>query len=219
MARRCCHEYTLASSGAALRTDEPDPMSPAPSQLKQLQRELASGQVVVVVGSGVAVAACGQQLVEGHQVASWSGLLEHGVERLSGIGAADGDAGLSRPSPPAPRRPRPAGGPASRRHKHPVSLMPAVGPRPSRSHARSAGGSIISNSSVLLASVAAARFCSNWSSSRQLCKWPWAISPITPRLAIFAPMNSVAAAYMAIDPVELLMIAHNSRIDRCTDHQ
>jgi hypothetical protein len=28
-------------------------MSPAPSQLKQLQRELASGQVVVVVGSGV----------------------------------------------------------------------------------------------------------------------------------------------------------------------
>ena len=71
-------------------------MSPAPSQIKQLQRELASGQVVVVVGSGVAVAACGQQLVEGHQVATWRGLLEHGVERLSGIGAADGDAELLR---------------------------------------------------------------------------------------------------------------------------
>ena len=71
-------------------------MSPAPSQLKQLQTELASGQVVVVVGSGVSVAACGQQLVEGHQVASWSGLLEHGVERLSGIGAADGDEQLLR---------------------------------------------------------------------------------------------------------------------------
>jgi hypothetical protein len=71
-------------------------MSPAPSQLKQLQRELASGQVVVVVGSGISVAACGQQLVEGHQVASWRGLLEHGVERLSGIGAADGDAELLR---------------------------------------------------------------------------------------------------------------------------
>jgi hypothetical protein len=56
-------------------------MSPAPSQIKQLQRELASGQVVVVVESGVSVAACGQQLVEGHKVASWSGLLEHGVER------------------------------------------------------------------------------------------------------------------------------------------
>ena len=155
-------------------------MSPAPSQIKQLQRELASGQVVVVVGSGVAVAACGQQLVEGHQVASWRGLLEHGVERLSGIGAADGDEELSRSPPPAPWRPRPTGGSAFRGHKRPISLMPEVGPRPSRSHARSAGGSIISNSSVLLASVAAARFCSNWSSSRQLRRWPWAISPITP---------------------------------------
>ena len=48
-------------------------MSPAPSQINQLQRELASGQVVVVVGSGILVAACGQQRVEGHQVASWRG--------------------------------------------------------------------------------------------------------------------------------------------------
>ncbi|MFN9694429.1 MAG: SIR2 family protein [Synechococcaceae cyanobacterium] len=71
-------------------------MSPAPSQINQLQRELASGQVVVVVGSGVSVAACGQQLVEGHLVASWRGLLEHGVERLSEIGAADGDGELLR---------------------------------------------------------------------------------------------------------------------------
>jgi hypothetical protein len=69
-------------------------MSPAPSQLKQLQTELASGQVVVVVGSGVSVAACGNQEVDGHKVATWRGLLEHGVERLSGIGAADGDAEL-----------------------------------------------------------------------------------------------------------------------------
>ena len=67
-------------------------MSPLPSQIDQLQRELASGQVVVVVvGSGVSVAACGQQLVEGHKVATWSGLLEHGVDRLSEIGVADGD--------------------------------------------------------------------------------------------------------------------------------
>ena len=91
-------------------------MSPAPSQLKQLQTELASGQVVVVVGSGVSVAACGNQEVDGHKVATWRGLLEHGVERLSGIGAADGDEELSRPPPPAPGRPRPAGGPASRGH-------------------------------------------------------------------------------------------------------
>jgi len=37
------------------------------------------------------VAACDQQLVEGHKVATWSGLLEHGVDQLSAIGAADGD--------------------------------------------------------------------------------------------------------------------------------
>jgi hypothetical protein len=52
--------------------------------------------VVVVVGSGVSVAACGQQLVEGHKVATWTGLLEHGVDRLSAIGAEDGDAELLR---------------------------------------------------------------------------------------------------------------------------
>jgi hypothetical protein len=66
-------------------------MSPSPNQIEQLKKELASGQVVVVVGSGVSVAACGQQLVEGHKVASWTGLLEHGVDRLSAIGAAEGD--------------------------------------------------------------------------------------------------------------------------------
>jgi hypothetical protein len=65
-------------------------MSPAPSQLKQLQTELASGQVVVVVGSGVSAAACGNQEVDGHKVATWTGLLEHGVDRLSEKGAADG---------------------------------------------------------------------------------------------------------------------------------
>ena len=71
-------------------------MSPLPNQIEQLKKELASGQVVVVVGSGVSVAACAQQRVEGHQVATWTGLLEHGVERLSGIGAADGDEELLR---------------------------------------------------------------------------------------------------------------------------
>jgi hypothetical protein len=40
-------------------------MSPLPNQIEQLKKELASGQVVVVVGSGVSVAACSQQLVEG----------------------------------------------------------------------------------------------------------------------------------------------------------
>jgi hypothetical protein len=47
--------------------------------------------MVVVVGSGVSVAACGNQEVDGHKVATWSGLLEHGVDRLIAIGAADED--------------------------------------------------------------------------------------------------------------------------------
>ena len=66
-------------------------MNSSPNQIEQLKKELASGQVVVVVGSGVSVAACAQQRVEGHQVATWTGLLEHGVDRLSGIGAVDKD--------------------------------------------------------------------------------------------------------------------------------
>jgi hypothetical protein len=65
-------------------------MRPSSSQIDQLQREIASGQLVVVVGSGVSVAACGNQEVDGHKVATWSGLLEHGVDRLIAIGAADG---------------------------------------------------------------------------------------------------------------------------------
>jgi hypothetical protein len=65
-------------------------MSPSSSQINQLKREIASGQLVVVVGSGVSVAACGNQEVDGHKVATWTGLLEHGVDRLIAIGAADG---------------------------------------------------------------------------------------------------------------------------------
>jgi hypothetical protein len=39
-------------------------MSPSSSQIDQLKREIASGQVVgVVLGSGVSVAACGRQEV------------------------------------------------------------------------------------------------------------------------------------------------------------
>ncbi|MFN6132009.1 MAG: hypothetical protein ACK46L_03710 [Synechococcaceae cyanobacterium] len=40
--------------------------------------------------------ACGQQLVGGHPVASWRGLLDQGVDRLRGNGAADGAAELLR---------------------------------------------------------------------------------------------------------------------------
>ncbi|MFN7872434.1 MAG: SIR2 family protein, partial [Cyanobacteriota bacterium] len=66
-------------------------MSPSSSQIDQLRGVLADRQMVVVVGSGVSVAACGNQEVDGHKVATWSGLLEHGVDRLIAIGAADED--------------------------------------------------------------------------------------------------------------------------------
>ncbi len=66
-------------------------MSPSSSQFDQLRGVLADRQMVVVVGSGVSVAACGNQEVDGHKVATWSGLLEHGVDRLIAIGAADED--------------------------------------------------------------------------------------------------------------------------------
>jgi len=71
-------------------------MRPSSSQFDQLQREIASGQLVVVVGSGVSVAACDNQEVDGHKVATWTGLLEHGVDRLTEIGAADGNEDLLR---------------------------------------------------------------------------------------------------------------------------
>ena len=71
-------------------------MSPSASQFDRLHREIASGQLVVVVGSGVSVAACDNQKVDGRKVATWSGLLEHGVDRLIAIGAADGDEEMLR---------------------------------------------------------------------------------------------------------------------------
>jgi hypothetical protein len=66
------------------------------------------------------------------------------------------------------------------------------------------------------------------SCTQRVCKHPVALDPVTELLpaassdqlfAIFAPMASVVAAYMAVDPVELLVIVHNLRTDRCTDHQ
>ncbi|MDS4031327.1 MAG: HEAT repeat domain-containing protein [Candidatus Contendobacter sp.] len=44
-----------------------------------LKQHIASGHVVVVVGTGVSVATCENQQVEGFQVATWTGLLKHGV--------------------------------------------------------------------------------------------------------------------------------------------
>lgn len=48
--------------------------------LSDLKTEISRGQIVVVAGTGVAIAASDDQKIDGHQVASWDGLLLHGVD-------------------------------------------------------------------------------------------------------------------------------------------
>jgi hypothetical protein len=50
------------------------------SDERELSKLLREGQVVVIAGAGVSIGAVGDQLVDGHNVASWQGLLKHGVE-------------------------------------------------------------------------------------------------------------------------------------------
>ncbi|MEB3317786.1 MAG: hypothetical protein VKO39_06560 [Cyanobacteriota bacterium] len=64
-------------------------MIEAASRISRMTGELASGHGVIVVGSGMSMASCGQQQVEGHRVASWRGLLEHGAQHLQSLQAAD----------------------------------------------------------------------------------------------------------------------------------
>lgn len=49
--------------------------------IRKLKEALAhKGQVVIIAGTGVSIEACGNQEIEGHPVASWVGLLQHGLE-------------------------------------------------------------------------------------------------------------------------------------------
>jgi HEAT repeat protein len=57
--------------------------------IAKLKEDIAQGRVVVIAGTGVSVAACGNQKVEGYAVATWVGLLQHGVQHCKDIGAAD----------------------------------------------------------------------------------------------------------------------------------
>ena len=54
----------------------------------KLKQDIARGNVVKIIGSGVSIAASGNQEVEGFKVASWTGLLEHGVKHCQDIGVA-----------------------------------------------------------------------------------------------------------------------------------
>ena len=47
----------------------------------ELQTAFTGGRAVIIVGTGVSRAICRDQEFEGHKVASWTGLLYHGIER------------------------------------------------------------------------------------------------------------------------------------------
>jgi hypothetical protein len=57
--------------------------------IEKLQEDIAQGRVVIIVGTGVSIAACGDQLIENHPVASWPGLLQNGLEYCRSLGLAD----------------------------------------------------------------------------------------------------------------------------------
>jgi len=62
------------------------------TQIAKLKEEIAAGRVVTIAGTGVSITACGNQEVEGFRVATWTGLLQHGVKHLKDIGAATDNA-------------------------------------------------------------------------------------------------------------------------------
>src|SRR5271165_3291187 len=47
--------------------------------IQKLKEDIAQGRVVIIAGTGVSIAACGNQEIEGYAVASWDGLLQHGL--------------------------------------------------------------------------------------------------------------------------------------------
>jgi hypothetical protein len=57
--------------------------------IEKLKDDLAGGRAVVITGTGVSVAACSNQQVEGLNVATWPGLLQHGVKHCRDKGLAD----------------------------------------------------------------------------------------------------------------------------------
>ena len=62
------------------------------TQIAKLKEEIAAGRVVTIAGTGVSITACGNQEVEGFRVATWTGLLQHGVKHVKDIGAANDKA-------------------------------------------------------------------------------------------------------------------------------
>jgi hypothetical protein len=57
--------------------------------IQKLKEDIAQGRVVIIAGTGVSIAACGNQLIENYPVASWPGLLQNGLEYCRSLGVAD----------------------------------------------------------------------------------------------------------------------------------
>lgn len=62
-----------------------------PCLIEKLRRHVASRRVVAVVGTGVSVATCANQKVDGYAVATWTGLLEHGLHYCRTLGLVDAE--------------------------------------------------------------------------------------------------------------------------------
>lgn len=63
--------------------------------IEKLRRELALAKVVTIVGTGVSVAACPTLKVDGWSVATWPGLVGHGVEFCVSRGLMTPDEGIA----------------------------------------------------------------------------------------------------------------------------
>jgi hypothetical protein len=48
--------------------------------IETLKDDIAAGRVVVIAGTGVSVVASGNPKIAGHHVATWTGLLGHGID-------------------------------------------------------------------------------------------------------------------------------------------
>ena len=54
--------------------------------IETLKDDIAAGRVVVIAGTGVSVVASGNPKIAGHHVATWTGLLGHGIAHCTDRG-------------------------------------------------------------------------------------------------------------------------------------
>jgi hypothetical protein len=59
------------------------------NEVAKLKIECALGRLVLITGTGVSVAVCRDQIVDGQRVATWKGLLQHGVQYCRFLGIVE----------------------------------------------------------------------------------------------------------------------------------